>query len=128
MRKIQNSEVMESPPSLETVHQALQALYNEPDVSGKEKASVWLGELQRSVCHKRTFFICISGWGNIAVLLMRTYHTNPLTVSNTKSLNYICGNFTFESLNLHRETFTLEKIVPQGLIRNTGLPYFCLAV
>ena len=50
---------------------------------------------------------------------MRTCHNNPLTVSNTKSLNYICGNFTFESLNLHRETFTLEKIVPQGLIRNT---------
>ena len=64
MRKIQNSEVMESPPSLETVYQALQALYNEPDVSGKEKASVWLGELQRSVCHKRKFFICVSGWGN----------------------------------------------------------------
>ena len=52
---------------------------------------------------------------------MRTCHNNPLTVSNTKSLNYICGNFTFESLNLHRETFTLEKIVPQGLIRNEGL-------
>ena len=51
---------------------------------------------------------------------MRTCHNNPLTVSNTKSLNYICGNFIFESLNLHRETFTLEKIVPQGLIRNTG--------
>ncbi|WAR09032.1 TNPO3-like protein [Mya arenaria] len=40
---------MESPPSLETVHQALQALYNNPDVVGKERASVWLGELQRSV-------------------------------------------------------------------------------
>ncbi|KAK3097484.1 hypothetical protein FSP39_010037 [Pinctada imbricata] len=40
---------MESEPSLETVHQALQALYNNPDIHGKEKASVWLGELQRSV-------------------------------------------------------------------------------
>ena len=50
---------------------------------------------------------------------MRTYHNNPLTVSNTKSLKYICGNFTFEALNLHREKSTLEKIVPQGLIRNT---------
>ena len=49
---------------------------------------------------------------------MRTYHNNPLTVSNTKSLKYICGNFTFEALNLHREKSTLEKIVPQGLIRN----------
>ena len=50
---------------------------------------------------------------------MRTYHNNPLTVSNTKSLKYICGNFTFEALNLHREKSTLEKIVPQGLIQNT---------
>lgn len=40
---------METAPSLETVNQALQALYNNPDVVGKEKASVWLGELQRSV-------------------------------------------------------------------------------
>lgn len=40
---------MENSPPLETVHQALQALYNNPDVAGKEKASVWLGELQRSV-------------------------------------------------------------------------------
>ena len=43
---------------------------------------------------------------------MRTYHNNPLTVSNTKSLKYIYGNFTFEALNLHREKSTLEKIVP----------------
>jgi transportin-3 len=40
---------MNSEPSLETVYQALQALYQNPDVSGKERASVWLGELQRSV-------------------------------------------------------------------------------
>ncbi|XP_041351282.1 transportin-3-like [Gigantopelta aegis] len=40
---------MEQIPSLETVTQALQALYNNPDVVGKEKASVWLGELQKSV-------------------------------------------------------------------------------
>ena len=26
---------------------------------------------------------------------------------------------TFESLNLHPEKFTLEKFVPQGLLRNT---------
>ena len=41
---------MDTAPSLETVVQAVQALYNNPDVSGKEKASVWLGELQKSVC------------------------------------------------------------------------------
>ena len=40
---------MESQPALETVFQALQALYNNPDLNGKERASVWLGELQRSV-------------------------------------------------------------------------------
>ena len=40
---------MNSEPSLETVYQALQALYQNPDVNGKERASVWLGELQRSV-------------------------------------------------------------------------------
>ncbi|CAH1799403.1 unnamed protein product [Owenia fusiformis] len=40
---------MESAPSLETVLNALQALYRNPDIAGKEKASVWLGEMQRSV-------------------------------------------------------------------------------
>ncbi|XP_059139993.1 transportin-3-like isoform X2 [Physella acuta] len=40
---------MDTAPSLDTVNQALQALYNNPDVTGKEKASVWLGELQKSV-------------------------------------------------------------------------------
>jgi len=50
---------MESPPSIETVNQALQALYNNPDVVGKEKASVWLGELQRSVgCTLQTNWAC----------------------------------------------------------------------
>lgn len=43
------SEIMETAPTLETVFQALHALYHNPDVTGKEKASVWLGELQRSV-------------------------------------------------------------------------------
>ena len=40
---------METMPSMETVQEALQALYHNSDVSGKEKASLWLGELQRSV-------------------------------------------------------------------------------
>ncbi|XP_064628883.1 transportin-3-like [Lineus longissimus] len=40
---------METAPTLDTVLQALNALYHNPDVVGKEKASVWLGELQRSV-------------------------------------------------------------------------------
>lgn len=36
-------------PSLAVVYQAVQALYHDPDPAGKERASVWLGELQRSV-------------------------------------------------------------------------------
>ena len=40
---------MDSAPSLDLVFQALAALYKNPDVAGKEKASVWLGELQKSV-------------------------------------------------------------------------------
>uniref|UniRef100_A0A670Z8Z1 Transportin-3 n=2 Tax=Pseudonaja textilis TaxID=8673 RepID=A0A670Z8Z1_PSETE len=36
-------------PSLQMVYQAVQALYHDPDPSGKERASLWLGELQRSV-------------------------------------------------------------------------------
>ena len=35
--------------------------------------------------------------------------------------------FTFEALNLHREKSTLEKIVPQGLIRNTEYGWTMLA-
>lgn len=36
-------------PSVAVVYQAVQALYHDPDPAGKERASVWLGELQRSV-------------------------------------------------------------------------------
>ncbi|XP_036373459.1 transportin-3-like [Megalops cyprinoides] len=36
-------------PSLALVHQAVQALYHDPDPAGKERASAWLGELQRSL-------------------------------------------------------------------------------
>nr|XP_034984517.1 transportin-3 [Zootoca vivipara] len=36
-------------PNLQVVYQAVQALYHDPDPSGKERASLWLGELQRSV-------------------------------------------------------------------------------
>ncbi|XP_070539739.1 transportin-3-like [Ptychodera flava] len=40
---------MEAAPTLETVVQAVQTLYHSPDLSAKEKASKWLGDLQRSV-------------------------------------------------------------------------------
>lgn len=38
-----------SKPSLPIVYQAVQALYHDPDPAGKERASVWLEELQRSM-------------------------------------------------------------------------------
>uniref|UniRef100_A0A670ZEM9 Transportin-3 n=1 Tax=Pseudonaja textilis TaxID=8673 RepID=A0A670ZEM9_PSETE len=38
-----------APSGLQMVYQAVQALYHDPDPSGKERASLWLGELQRSV-------------------------------------------------------------------------------
>ena len=50
---------MEQIPSLDTVTQALQALYNNPDVVGKEKASVWLGELQKSVWTRRRMVVMV---------------------------------------------------------------------
>lgn len=40
---------MDSSPSLDTVYQAVYSLYNNPNPAEKEKASVWLGELQSSV-------------------------------------------------------------------------------
>ncbi|KAE8750021.1 hypothetical protein FOCC_FOCC003145 [Frankliniella occidentalis] len=40
---------MDSSPSLETVYQAVYTLYHNPDPAEKEKASQWLGELQKSV-------------------------------------------------------------------------------
>lgn len=36
-------------PPLETVYQAVFALYRNPDPGQKEKASLWLNDLQRSV-------------------------------------------------------------------------------
>lgn len=40
---------MDASPSLETVYQAVYTLYHNPDPAEKEKASQWLGELQKSV-------------------------------------------------------------------------------
>ena len=38
----------------------------------------------------------------------------------------MCGNFTFETLNLHVRESTLEKIVPQGLMRKTEYEVFMI--
>ena len=40
-------------------------------------------------------------------------------VTSLRKATHHSGNFTFETLNLHARESTLEKIVPQGLIRNT---------
>ncbi|KAG8288190.1 hypothetical protein J6590_020954 [Homalodisca vitripennis] len=47
---------MESMPPLETVYQAVFALYRNPDTAEKEKASMWLNDLQRSVLSRGMFF------------------------------------------------------------------------
>lgn len=39
---------MDSPPSLDTVYQAVTSLYNSSDSTEQEKASLWLNELQKS--------------------------------------------------------------------------------
>lgn len=36
-------------PSMETIYQAISALYDNPNTSEKEKASLWLGDVQKSV-------------------------------------------------------------------------------
>lgn len=48
---------MESQPTLQTVCQAIQTLYHNPEPAGKEKASAYLGELQRSVSRFDVLFI-----------------------------------------------------------------------
>ena len=52
---------MEGPPSLDTVIQALDTLYHNPNVSGKEEASIWLGKLQGSVCFAVNYELYIVG-------------------------------------------------------------------
>lgn len=34
---------------MDTVYQAISALYDNPNASEKEKASIWLGDIQKSV-------------------------------------------------------------------------------
>lgn len=41
---------MDQPPNLEIVYLAVHTLYHDPTSGEKEKASQWLGDLQKSVC------------------------------------------------------------------------------
>ena len=45
-------------PSVDQVKAVISALYNDSDQSGKEKASQWLQELQRSVCTATFILFC----------------------------------------------------------------------
>jgi len=40
---------MDSAPSMDNVVQALNILYRQPDATGKEKASAYLNDMQKSV-------------------------------------------------------------------------------
>ena len=44
-------------PSVDQVRAVISALYNDSDPGGKEKASQWLQELQRSVCIATLLFL-----------------------------------------------------------------------
>ena len=48
-------------PAIEIVYDALNALYHNPDPTSKERASQWLGELQKSVnCQNHMILHCFS--------------------------------------------------------------------
>jgi len=47
---------MEVFPALDTVLQALDALYHQHDAAGKQTASQWLTDLQSGVCYIGTVF------------------------------------------------------------------------
>ncbi|XP_048376990.1 transportin-3-like isoform X1 [Stegostoma tigrinum] len=49
MRPNRDGGRMEGEVTLDSVYQAVQALYHHPDPQGKERASAWLGEFQRSM-------------------------------------------------------------------------------
>lgn len=49
-------------PSMDTVYQAISALYDNPNANEKEKASIWLGDVQKSVssvCYRPTSFFTL---------------------------------------------------------------------
>ena len=49
MNQVNGSPKMDAPPSVETVCAAIATLYHNPDKNEKDKASVWLQALQKSV-------------------------------------------------------------------------------
>nr|CAD7573032.1 unnamed protein product [Timema californicum] len=78
---------MDSSPPLETVYQAVLALYHNPDPSEKEKASLWLGDLQRSVFawkvademlhHKRDLESCYFAAQTMRTKIQLSFHELP---------------------------------------------------
>ncbi|XP_063222525.1 transportin-3 [Bacillus rossius redtenbacheri] len=78
---------MDSPPSVETVYQAVFTLYHNPDTAEKEKASLWLGELQKSVFawkiademlhHKRDLESCYFAAQTMRTKIQLSFHELP---------------------------------------------------
>nr|CAD7435051.1 unnamed protein product [Timema monikensis] len=84
---------MDSSPPLETVYQAVLALYHNPDPSEKEKASLWLGDLQRSVFawkvademlhHKRDLESCYFAAQTMRTKIQLSFHELPPEAHNS---------------------------------------------
>lgn len=60
---------MDQPPNIEMVYLAVSTLYNNPNTTEKEKASSWLGDLQKSVSRKH-------GYISIYVYKLYFYYCN----------------------------------------------------
>lgn len=45
-------------PTIDTIYQAISALYDNPNASEKEKASLWLGDMQKSVSIPLNIYYC----------------------------------------------------------------------
>lgn len=59
---------MDSPPNLETVYQAVCSLYNNTNPAEPGKASLWLGELQKSV--SLSAIVCFTVLRKILILFI----------------------------------------------------------
>ncbi|GBP52996.1 Transportin-3 [Eumeta japonica] len=102
---------MES-PTLDTVYQAISALYDNPNNAEKEKASIWLGNVQKSIHswkiadellqHKKDLHSCY-----FAAQTMRSkvqHNLSELSVESVVSLR--------DSLVAHIEATTLDTDAP----------------
>jgi len=75
---------MDSPPTLETVYQAVYSLYNNTNPAEPGKASLWLGELQRSVSIHGRFNVEI----NFLTILPNIIARAVMSIASTFHLCY----------------------------------------